>query len=390
MAKRLQITDAMLAQIAKAAGADSMDASKIVAFEAIALNTQPISQKGGIFDKARHQRATLDLMVDYLRGNSVPVHTLHQQGDELPVGKVFTAGVFPTEAGFEVRAQFYLSAGETTIVDRLDNGVLDEVSVGMRYQKLLCSTCGWDYMGADATFMNFMERTCANDHTLGTGTTELQLVGLDKWMEMSLVSKGAASQPKVVSRARARLGREEYTRIAASGVSPDATCLFGSPTISKDQTMDLAALVAANSAQAVQLADAVRLKDAASAELTTANTQLTELRAQLAAAIKDAPANAARVTELEASAKTAKDEMDVVTTFLVEQAKLAQVASGKTGDEVVTAKNATEAMEIIKASKLALHVIPTDGKTVPAGADAGKDTNVASFASFSTKRKVAG
>jgi hypothetical protein len=52
------------------------------------------------------------------------------------------------------------------------------------------------------------------------------MIGLDKWMELSLVSRGASSKPKIMGRAKQVMGKETYDRIAASGVSPEAVVLF--------------------------------------------------------------------------------------------------------------------------------------------------------------------
>jgi hypothetical protein len=377
MAKRLQITDQMTAKIQKAAGAD-VDVSKLAAFECIALNTLPLNKPGSLFDKARHKRAQLDLMAQYLNGNSVPMHDLHPRGDQLPVGKTFDAAVFPAAqpGEFELRSQFYLPADDDR-VEKIETGILDEVSVTIKHERLECSKCGWDYMGEDASIMNLIDRTCANGHTLGKDGVELNMIGMERWYETSFVSKGAAHQPKIVGRAKALLGQEQFQRLAANGVSPELTLLTASAASSnKDTTMDLAQLVTLNSEQAVKLADAERTKAEAVAKLATAETTIAELTAKVSDLSKDNGA-VTKIAALEATIASFAD----VGTFLIEQAKLAQVASGKTGDAVVTPVDAAAAVAIIKDSKLALANIPADGVARPAGS--GDDTNRAAVADFS-------
>lgn len=382
MAKRLQITDSVAAKINKAAGAE-VDTSKLAVFECVALNTMPLNKEHTIFHKARHQRSQLDAMVAYLNDNSVPVHTLHKMGEELPVGKVFDAGVFPSDNGeWELRAQFYMDA-EDERVSKIENGMLDEVSVSVKHQRLECSECGWNYLGDDSSIMNLIEKTCANDHTLGKDGVVLRLVGMERWFETSLVSKGAAHKPKIVSRAKALLGNEQFQRLAAHGVSPDLTILTASVVNnSKDKTMDLAQLVAMNSEQAVKLADAVRVKDEVTAKLTAAEAAVAELTAKVAELSKDNGV-AEKIAGLEQTIASFTD----AGSFLIEQAKLAQVAAGKSGDAVVTPKDAAEAVAILKECKAALHTIPVDGVAKPSDAgDLTKANDSARFMSFKTPK----
>ena len=229
--KQLEVTAEMLEQIRKVADTE-VTADDIVVFEATAVNTRPLSKAGSIFDNGTLTRGTLAEMASRLNDavESVPLHTLHMQGDEIPVGKVFYGYVQDLEDGnAELRAQFYLTKSEADLIEKINLGILDEVSVGLKSKKMLCSECGWDYFGEEAEFYNLWDRTCANDHAIGEDGVHVILSGVDAWMELSLVSRGAARSAKIHGRAKQVMSQEQHERIAASGFNPDAVTLFASP-----------------------------------------------------------------------------------------------------------------------------------------------------------------
>lgn len=226
--KSVEATDEILAQIERITGT-AIAASDIVVFEASVANTRPLNKMGSIFNQGRITEDTLRQMASALNSGqeSVPLHTLHMQGGELPIGKVFQAEVVQAPDGeAELRAMFYIPASETGLVERINLGIVDEVSVGVKSKALLCSKCGFDYFSADAGFENLYSMTCEAGHTVGDDGTHVKLSGLDKWMELSLVSRGAASKPKILGRTKQIMGKETYDRIAADGLPPEAVVLF--------------------------------------------------------------------------------------------------------------------------------------------------------------------
>lgn len=283
--KQLDVTAEMLEQIKRVADID-LSADEIVVFEAAAVNTYPLNKSGSIFAGARISRLTLEEMAQGLNSGSesVPLHTLHMQGDELPVGRVFNSYLVDLSDGeTELRAQFYIPKSEKAMIEKINLGVLDEVSIGLKSKQLLCSKCGWDYFGENADFMNLLMQTCENDHTIGVDGTHAKLVGMDKWMELSLVSRGAAEKPKILSRSRSLLPQETQDRIAASGFAPEATVLFASPTKPKEE----APMADGKPTEAVQASvDLAPLE----AKLDTLADQLSTLTETLTAAATQEPA----------------------------------------------------------------------------------------------------
>ena len=218
--KAIDATAEILAQIERVTGT-AVAAEDIVVFEAAVANTRPLNKMGSIFHEGRISEDTLRQMAEALNSGqeSVPLHTLHAQGYELPIGKVFQGEVIRAADGeAELRAMFYLPRSEASMVEKINLGIIDEVSVGVKSKALLCSKCGFDYFGSDATFENLYSQTCENDHTVGVDGTHVKLSGLDKWMELSLVSRGAASKPKILGRTKqvmAKMDRQFQKNVRA-------------------------------------------------------------------------------------------------------------------------------------------------------------------------------
>lgn len=371
MAKRLTITPDMGAKIAKAAGVEKIDTSHFAAFEAVAFNTEPVDKAGTIFDKSVATKATLQEMADVIaRGESVPLQVMHRPG--LPVGKLFDAQVVvsPATGKPELRAQFYIdNRAHPELVLGIDNGTIDEVSIGARPKSLNCSECAFDYM-AEGNDFAFFTRTCADGHVLGVNGVHVKFNGLNRWYETSLVSKGAAKSPKIVSPAKALLGDEEYTRLAASGVSPDAYLFFGSATIRKDHTkMDFKELEATITAK-VTAETALKAKTDECVALTA---QVTELTAKVAKLEGEAGTGVAEV-------QAKLDGVKPVTDFVTEAAKAALVATGRPESELPADLGAQ--ITLIKATSNALHQLPLGGRSKTPETQETK----ADFSGFKTRK----
>ena len=332
--KRLQISQRLMDLISKSAGPD-IDTDKIAVFEAIALNTLPISQRSTIFNGAKASRSTLQAMVDYInKGETVPVITMHDTS-KLPVGTLFHSEMYVNQDDeAEVRAWFYVDLAETELLSKLDQGIINEVSVGILAEKLLCSECGFDYLGAEAEFDNFYYKECNEGHVLGENGTHVRLIGLEKWTEISLVNRGAANKPKIIGRSDSRLEEGTVRRLAASGIPEGLAVLSAlAPSALKqpdnkepdnmdmekilDQMSDLKASAAgAKKDLELSLNDVTKL----TAELTSKDEEIAALKATVDA-IPEAP-DAAELEALRASEKAAKD-------FLSEAISKTEIALGR-------------------------------------------------------------
>lgn len=275
MPKRIEVTPAIKEAIVASVGSE-IDFDNIAVFETVAVTSRPINKPGSIFHDAVIPRATLEQAAAQLNtGTFVPLHTLHMQGYELPVGRLFKGTVGTSQDGFdELHALFYVDPSEKELASKIENGTIEEVSVGLRPEKLVCSGCDFDY-GLKSSEENLWTRTCDNGHVLGMGGYHLRLEGVKKFMETSLVSKGASDGAKILNQ-RKRLLASQFADLAASCNNPEHTTLFASPTLGEEIDMKeieelqagLAALTAKVGEQEAALVTAQTTITAQAEELT--------------------------------------------------------------------------------------------------------------------------
>lgn len=316
--KQVEVTEEILAQIERVTGT-TVSADDIVVFEAAALSTNPLSKPGSFYDGARPSRGMLEEMAAGLNDgtHSVPLHTMHLQGSEIPKGRVFKASIHDEiDGSATLRAMFYLPLAERELIEKINLSVLDEVSVGVKSKQALCSKCGFDYFGPDADFTNIWAATCENDHVIGQDGTHLKMVGLDMWMELSLVSRGASNKPKILSRAKQLVSKDDHDRMAADGTPLEALVLFTStslmeiPEMSKEQLDAMTAKLDGLTTKLEEMQAAAGAEDPRIAELTAQveeqGTQVAELTAQVAerdeqiAELQAAAAEEPTIADLEA------------------------------------------------------------------------------------------
>ncbi len=290
--KQLPMTPELSAMIQKAVGQD-VATDKLAVFETIALNTKPLPGKDGtIFEAAVVQPVTLVQMVDHINaGNHLPLIADHELFGA-PKGRFFHAGLDYVDGQLEMRALFYLDETETETIAKINAGSLDEVSVSFLSTSFQCSECGWDYFQfADEN--NYDTRTCANGHTIGRNGVHANLVGLKKFVELSVVARGAADKPKIVGKSQSKLAPETPRLLMAHGYQPEAFMLRASINAKEEVTMDPTKLM-------TDLTDEIRKTATLTAEKTGLETQLTAVTGERDTA-------RARVGELETELAAAKD-----------------------------------------------------------------------------------
>lgn len=276
--KRIPITDAIKAAIISSVG-EEVNFDSIAVFEAIAVTGRPISKKWSIFDGAVVTRNTMEQAAAKLNtGEFVPLHTLHEQGYELPVGRLFQGTVGVDAQGINnLHTLFYTDDQE--LAAKLDNGIIEEVSVGLMSERMLCSGCTFDYADP-ANEENLWTRVCDNGHVLGMGGYHLLLDGVKKFMELSLVSKGASTGAKVLG-AKKRLLASQFDSLAASGNNLEHKTLFASPTLGEEIDMKEIEELKAGLQALTEKVEAQAQTIAAQAETITAQASQLETLVQL-------------------------------------------------------------------------------------------------------------
>lgn len=200
------------------------DLTSLAVFETIAINTLPIRKVGTLFENARMNVSLLRAMSEFVnKEKQVPLQLMHDVSENLPVGRVFASDLVDAkgvngEDVTELRHLFYISSATDegkALIAKLDSGTINEVSVGVRSKHIRCSECGFDYMSDEAGIIHILTRTCENEHTIGKDGVYARLDGLDRYFEMSLVSRGAADHALIQERRQAVMAKEEM-KLAAS------------------------------------------------------------------------------------------------------------------------------------------------------------------------------
>jgi outer membrane murein-binding lipoprotein Lpp len=367
VAKQVQKTPEILSQMTKVLG-DGVDVQNLPVWEAVAANSLPLRKKGSIFEKAVIQQSTMTALSDAMNAGGAPMQVMHD-GGQLPVGKAFMAQMAGGDAAPELRVLFYVDPTKSDFIAQLDNSTIDEVSLGFMAAHLLCSECGWDYMGDDATSANLWDRVCANDHAIGQDGVHLNLSGLDRLYELSLVSTGAVQGSKIVPRSKQTNMSDMGRRLAASGVDLNAIIFDTKLKLSSDpralaaSSQEKQVMADVNMELITQLTDAKSagaVKDVKITELsgqvTALTAQVTELTAKVAAFPKDA---AEVQVKLDASVK----QTEAALTFLRDQAT--KIANATGGDVSKIAEMSVEDLSksIVEAQAKLASLIPVGGVT---------------------------
>lgn len=375
--KRLPVNDRIKATMQANLG-DLPDPNAIAVFETVFATSLPMQKKGSIYNGAVMPHSFLTDLAGVVKpGNTVMLQSMHDTS-VLPTGRVF----YTELVNGVVRGLFYTT--DMAAAANIDNSVITDVSVGVLPQHANCSECGWDFLGPDASFMNFLDQTCANDHVIGTDGVHLNLNGVDSWFETSLVGKGAMPGAKIAARANSVFSQETQSRLAASGIPAAARACFAQHT--SEEPMDLKELLARIEAQAAEIAAlkaTAATVDPLKAELATAATAVTALTAQGVTQTAQIATLTASTVELTTKAVIA----DSVTVFLKDHAKRALVATAKPSD--VISDDPAELVKVIESAKLNLvNMLTAGGTTVAAAALAGTATHYPPPQAF-TNRKLA-
>lgn len=205
MAKKIQIDPRLQELIEKKCGKD-IDMSKFSVYQARVVSTEPISQNSW-YDKAQMAHSTIFELADLINEDirNTPIQTMHD-GTVLPIGRLIAGKAVEEDNGVTaLYADFMVSNEYTDIISRLDSGIIDEVSIGMAGKKLICSECGTDMMELDegTRMMAYFTNSCPEcDGVFGKNGVHLNIVGVKRLSEVSLVGRGAAKNPKILDTAK--------------------------------------------------------------------------------------------------------------------------------------------------------------------------------------------
>lgn len=389
MPKRIAITDDIKAKVIANMGSEPTW-DQIAVFEMTAVTSLPLSKKWSIFDQAKITAQTFEEAATYLNsGGYVPFHTLHNQGYEIPVGRVFYGEAQVSQKGYdELRVLAYIDlTAHEDLANKIDNGVVEEVSVGMSFKQLLCSACDDDLMSDESKLWS---QTCGNGHVIGMGNHHLKPNGLGQFRELSAVSKGASNGAKILGIQKRTLaadfGKPELA-LVASIKSPEFMLftqhanLDSEPVLGEDPVViaELQAKLTVAEAKSAEVQAKLTAAEAKAAELeaTTAisTTKLAEAETALATTQAQVDSLEAAKTELEA----AKVELEAAKATAEAQLAEAQ-AKVKVFEDAETAKLSQRPFRIPLGGVVGLNASHSD-------ADKPKTTAVGTSPAFKTPKR---
>lgn len=355
---------------------EGVDTSGLHVYEVRATSTVALRGKSGtVFDRAKISPNTIAQLAQAVTKEPVPLMMDHNLSGS-PYGKFFYAESIPMDNGeTELRGLLYVDQSEEKIRTKLDAGSIDEVSIQFLSERILCSECGFDYMEAAANgeYMPFLELACDEGHKIGENGVHTNIVGVADTVELSLVSRGAAKNSKIIAPSDAKLGSEAQ-RLAAAGVElNNFYCTasindVGEEEVNVESFMTQLNTVSAAKEEAVVTAAKAEAKvetlEASVTQheetITGLETQVTELETQLEAA-----------TPTEEQEKTAT-ALAALSDYIGKQFVALKALDGEA--DVDPSDNLEEMVEFITENETRLSaLIPTNGASTPAGAGTSEE-----------------
>lgn len=358
------------------------DHANVPVFEVVATSSRPLKKKG-IYSNAVLTTLTLAQMAQWIAREPIPLMMDHNM-EGSPKGKFFYAEMRADDGVPELRGLMYIDPTEADLVNKANLGTLDETSVGFLPSSIKCSACGFDYMAAlkAENYEPLMTLTCDKGHKLGTNGIHAKVDGIEDFMELSLVSRGAAPYSKIIGNDNAKLG-EHIEKLAASGYDISELYLTASASEGENK-VDITELVTqlsdVKSAAAVDKVTLTARAEGAEAKVTVAEARVAELEGELAQAKTDLEAAKAEKAPSEDA-----EALGLAQDFLSKQYVAVLNASGETDAEAP--ESVKEMIDGIEAHRAKLSaILPVGGVSLSPGNDKDKKEAVpAHLSAYKTK-----
>ena len=379
MTKSVTITPELSAKF-KAKFGEEADINKFYIIKVRAISTEPIHQ-GSIYNGATTSVETLDEMANTVNFTDENVGVLTQHDSEkLNVGRVFAAEVVNEGSATAMYAHMAILRTDDTknLIEKIENGVLDEVSVSFTPRHAICSMCDFDYMGEDATWEHWITQTCPEGHTIGKDGCHLKINGAKSFSEISIVNRGAANKPKILD--RASYSENELKQLAASGKNPEM--FVATFTQKMENKMDpvkeevelsaeekIAALEAKNAEmqKALDLNEKVKVLESEKAEYLDKIAALTAENDKFKADLEASTAEKdAKIEELSAAKAEQETKLSEAMAFLKKEIEKVLVASGETNLNVPEDLDGMSKL-LSERQQILASLVPAGGVSVPAG-----------------------
>lgn len=370
--KELTKTPFITALLSKTIG-DGVDVANLHVYEVRATSTVALRGKGGtVFHRAKISPNTIAQLARHVNEDALPLMMDHDLRGT-PYGKFFYAESIPMDNGeTELRGYLYVDDSETQIIAKLNAASIDEVSIQFKPQKMLCSECGFDYMEAAANenYMPFIMLACDEGHKIGENGVHTNLVGVEEAVELSLVSRGAAKNSKIIAPSDAKLG-EEAQRLAAAGVElNNFYCTASAGDLGEDEVnfeTFMAQLSTANEAKAT----AVAAQAVAEQKVTTLEASVSDLNEQIAALTTERDALQTQIDDA-AEPAIAEDQLAKLKAFVGKQYVALKALDGET--DATAPDDIADMVKFVDENEARLSALITPGgKSTAAGSSDNED-----------------
>lgn len=224
MTKRVVLNETIISKMKSVLGED-ISPDNYVVYKARAISTEAISKRGSdLLNGATPTENFIRSIVAMANEpqKNVSVHTMHDDWS-LSIGRVFD--MWEVVEFDSVRAAYaYLAILKNDenkeVIEKIDAGILDEVSIGFEIKSGKCSVCGWDFfdnnLSEEDKFEHLWNATCANGHVMGKDGAHLVLDAPKSFSEISIVNQGAAHKAKIQEIAKFSLSFEDAKKDAKS------------------------------------------------------------------------------------------------------------------------------------------------------------------------------
>lgn len=224
MTKRVVLNETIISKMKSVLGED-ISPDNYVVYKARAISTEAISKRGSdLLNGATPTEGFVRSIVAMANEpqKNVSVHTMHDDWS-LSIGRVFDMWeVVEFDSVHAAYAYLAILKNDENkeVIEKIDGGILDEVSIGFEIKSGKCSVCGWDFFDNDLDeedkFEHLWNATCANGHVMSKDGAHLVLDAPKSFSEISIVNQGAAHKAKIQEIAKFSLSFEDAKKDAKS------------------------------------------------------------------------------------------------------------------------------------------------------------------------------
>ena len=224
MTKRVVLDETIISKMKSVLGED-ISPDNYVVYKARAISTEAISKRGSnLLNGATPTENFIRSIVAMANEpqKNVSVHTMHDDWS-LSIGRVFDMWeVVEFDSVHAAYAYLAILKNDENkeVIEKIDGGILDEVSIGFEIKSGKCSVCGWDFfdnnLSEDDKLEHLWNATCANGHVMGKDGAHLVLDEPKSFSEISIVNQGAAHKAKIQEIAKFSLSFEDAKKDAKS------------------------------------------------------------------------------------------------------------------------------------------------------------------------------